>query len=149
MMKNYRFGFEIWGLALFLIIMIPNFIWFAFPAPNDILRAESATGIIDAVASVCQVVIIAALCFVINRDRKKLAFTPMITGTVICCILYFTGWVFYYSGTVSAIIILCLTLPPCMAFLLFALDRKNMPAFIPAAVFTVCHMIYAAVNFII
>ncbi len=41
MLKNYKLSFEIWGLLLFLIVMIPNFIWFAIPAPNDILRAES------------------------------------------------------------------------------------------------------------
>ena len=40
MLKNYKLSFEIWGLLLFLIVMIPNFIWFAIPAPNDILRAE-------------------------------------------------------------------------------------------------------------
>ena len=40
---RYCKSFEIWGLLLFLIVMIPNFIWFAIPAPNDILRAESVT----------------------------------------------------------------------------------------------------------
>lgn len=36
--KNYQLGFDPWGLALFLTIMLPNFVWFAFPAPNDMLR---------------------------------------------------------------------------------------------------------------
>ena len=29
MLKRYKLSFEIWGLLLFLIVMIPNFIWFA------------------------------------------------------------------------------------------------------------------------
>ena len=35
--KKYKIGFDIWGLIIFIVIMIPNFIWFAVPAPNDIL----------------------------------------------------------------------------------------------------------------
>ena len=42
MIKKYKMGFDIWGLITFIIIiMIPNFIWFAVPAANDILRGES------------------------------------------------------------------------------------------------------------
>ena len=43
-MKKYRFGFEPWGLLLFLVVMLPNLIWFAVPAPNDILREGPAGG---------------------------------------------------------------------------------------------------------
>ena len=28
-MKPYRFGFDFWGLLLFLLVMLPHFIWFA------------------------------------------------------------------------------------------------------------------------
>lgn len=35
------------------------------------------------------------------------------------------------------------------AFLLFAIDRKNFAAVIPTVIFSVCHLIYGAVNFII
>jgi hypothetical protein len=38
-MKNIKFN--IYGLLLFIFIMIPNFIWFVVKAPNDILRSES------------------------------------------------------------------------------------------------------------
>ena len=55
MLKKYKIGFDIWGALLFLIIMIPNFIWFVVPAPNDILRAESITETVDTVAIVCQI----------------------------------------------------------------------------------------------
>ena len=48
---RYRFGFDVWGLLLFLLVMLPNFIWFAVPAPNDILRTESVTPVVDVIAS--------------------------------------------------------------------------------------------------
>lgn len=46
MLKKYRIGFDILGLLLFLLIIIPNFIWFAIPASNNVLRVESFTPII-------------------------------------------------------------------------------------------------------
>lgn len=149
MLKNYKFQFDIWALLLFLMIMIPNFIWFAIPAPNDILRAKSLTETIDAVASVCQVLMIAALCIFKNRESRKLCASPFIVAAGICCLLYFSSWIVYYSGIVTAIVILGLTLPPCLAFLFYAIDRKNGLALIPISIFTVCHLIYGVANYII
>ncbi len=51
LVKEYRFGFEVWGLVLFIGIMLPNFVWFAVPAPNDILRGESVTEIADIIGA--------------------------------------------------------------------------------------------------
>ena len=53
MIKKYKIGFDIWGLITFIIMMIPNFIWFAVPAPNDILRGESIPKTVDVIASIC------------------------------------------------------------------------------------------------
>ncbi|MDR0861421.1 MAG: hypothetical protein LBN30_01380 [Oscillospiraceae bacterium] len=149
MLKKYKIGFDIWGLVLFLIIMIPNFIWFTVPAPKDILRAESVTMALDTIASICQVLMIIALCFFLNRKRKRLAFTPPVIAMIICCLLYFMSWGFYYIGITNALVVLGLTVPPCLAFLSFAIDRKNMIAAVPIIIFTVCHLIYGIVNYIV
>ncbi len=147
--KKYKLSFDIWGLLLFLIIMIPNFIWFAVPAPNDVLRADSVTGAIDVIASVCQVLMVIALCIFVNRKSCKFRVTPLIIAVIICCLLYFASWISYYTGMVNTVIILGLTVFPCSAFMLFAIDRKNMIAVVPISVFTICHLIYGVVNFII
>ena len=68
-LDKYRFGFDVWGLVLFFIIMIPNFIWFAVPAENDVLRTESITPVIDMIASIAQVTMIITLC-IIKRCRE-------------------------------------------------------------------------------
>ena len=67
-LKEYKFGFNIYGLLLFLIIMIPNFIWFAVPAPNDVLRTESVTEVIDTIASVCQVLMVISFVYFCNHQ---------------------------------------------------------------------------------
>lgn len=149
MFKKYKLRFDNWGALLFLIIMIPNFIWFAVPAPNDILRQESITPIVDTIGSVCQIIFVAALCIVINKERDNIRISPLLISSAVCIGLYFLGWVLYYNGIVNPMVIIYLTLPPCVAFILFALDRKNFIALIPAACFTICHLIYGIANFIL
>ncbi len=149
MFKRYKLSFEIWGLLLFLIVMIPNFIWFAIPAPNDILRAKSITEMVDTVASVCQILMIVAISIIRNRESKKLCISPFIIMAATCYLLYVASWIAYYSGMTNVVVILGLTIPPCLAFLFFAIDRKNGIALIPISIFTICHLVYGAVNFII
>lgn len=147
-LKKYKFGFDFWALILFAVIMIPNIIWAFAPAPNDVLRAESKTQALDIIASVCQVLFVAAICLLKRDDVGKIKITPF---TVLACtfaIAYFIAWILYYAGIAGAIVILLLTVPPCLAFIFYALDRKNYLALIPASIFTVCHLIYAIVNFI-
>ncbi len=149
MLKKYKIGFDIWGLSLFLIIMIPNFIWFAVPAPNDILRADSITKAVDTVGSVSQVLMIILLCILINKEQKETKRSQWIIAVIISCLLYFVSWVFYYCGITNTFVILGLTIPPCLAFIFFAIARKNKIAIIPISVFAICHLIYGIVNFVI
>ena len=62
--------------------------------------------------------------------------------------MYFASWILYYVGIVDVFVILGLVIFPCLAFLFFAVDRKNRIAMIPISIFTICHLIYAVVNFI-
>ena len=147
--SRYRFGFDIWGLLLFLVVMAPNFIWFAVPAPNDILRTESVTPVVDTLGSVFQVLTVACLCFVIHKERSKLRFSPWVIAAIACIAVYYIGWLLYYAGITAPWAILLLTLPPCAAFILFAIDRKNLPAVVLASGFAVCHCVFGVVNFLI
>jgi hypothetical protein len=130
-------------------MMLPNFLWFAFPAPNDVLRVISSTPITDAIGSFLQISLIASLSCLTHKDSKPLSLTAGIIATLICVIAYFVGWVLYYHAITCAWVILMLTLPPCFAFLFYAIDRKNWIATTLGIGFTVCHLIFALVNFIL
>ena len=147
MLKHYRFGLDPWGLVLFLVTMIPTFIWLAVPVPNDILRAESITPTVDAIGFVLQMLFVAIICLVVRKDRTRNSI--LIIATTACVILYFVGWVLYYLGVTSPAVLLLLSLPPCLAFIFYAGARRNLIALIPSIGFTICHMIYTSVNFII
>ena len=147
--KKYKFGFDISGLILFLLVMAPTVIWLAVHAPNDVLRAESITPVVDTIGSVCQFLAIACLCCVINKERGRLRLSPLVVASIACVVVYWLGWVLYYRGIANAWVILLLTLPPCAAIILFGADRKNLLAVLLASGFTVCHLIFAMMNFIL
>ena len=149
MLKKYKFGFDFWGLLLFLLIMIPNFIWFAVPAPNDVLRADSVTPIVDGIGSFCQVTFIAAICILKRKDIGAVRFTKLVITALSLVAFYYLGWIFYYRGIVNPFVIILLTLPPCFSFIVYTIDRKNMIATIPAVIFTICHIIYGVANYIL
>lgn len=110
-MKKFRIGFDSGGLLLFLVVMLPNFIWFAIPSPNDILRRESVTVTLDTAASVFQVLMAASLIFVIHPGRKPLRLAGLL-GVIGCAVLYYSGWILYYLGWAGWFVILLLTVPP-------------------------------------
>ena len=108
--KRCRFGFDPWGLGLFLLIMVPNLVWSAYPAPNDVLRARSVTPLLDAAAQVFQIVMVAALCGVVNTARSKSVKRGWAAGAILCTALYFAGWAAYYAEVVDLAVILTLYL---------------------------------------
>ncbi|MBQ8538911.1 MAG: hypothetical protein IJ433_04605 [Ruminococcus sp.] len=149
MMKRYKLGFDFLGLILFALMMIPTLLWSFIQAPNDILRTESITPVIDIIASISQTVMIASLCLLINKNSDKLKLSPMIIATVICFLMYFLGWILYYCGVVNPLIILDLTIPPSLAFVFYAIDRKNIISVATGTMFLICHLIFGVVNFIL
>ncbi len=148
-MRRYKLAFDPWGLLLFVLIMLPNLVWFAVPAPRDILRGQSGTETLDAVASVCQVLLVAALCGVVNRERGPLRMTALLGSCAVCGLLYYLGWVLYYRGIVYPTVILLLTAPPCLCFFFYALDRKNFISIFPITAFTICHLLCSYINFVV
>ena len=148
LLKRYTMGFDLWGLLLFAIIMLPNLIWMAHPAPNDVLRAESVTPVVDIIGSICQMAMIFCLCFIRRVDARPLRLSPMVVAALVCVLVYLAAWGCYYAGITNQLILLLLTLVPCTAFLLYLADRQNGIGLIPAALFTLCHVIFAIVNFL-
>lgn len=146
-LRDYKFGFNISALILIAIILLPNIIWGFVPAQNDILRAESSAPVLDAFATVFQVILLAALCILRNKNTEKLNFSVFLILCAATCALYVICWITYYCGLVHITLIIGLCVFPCISFAFFATDRKNYIALIPIAIFTVLHFTSTAVNF--
>lgn len=150
MIKRLRFQFEPWGLGLFLLVMLPNFIWFAVPAPDDILRSGGAETAWDTAASVLQVLLTVSLCVLKNPSAERVSFrSPLFLISLLLCIGYWGIWVLYYAGIASPPILLLLCLLPCSTFLVFSLYRKNGCAAAFGMLFTLCHTVSTVLNFLI
>lgn len=145
---KYTMGFDLWGLLLFAVIMLPNILWMFFPAPNDLLRAESVTPVVDGIASFCQMLMVFCLCLIIRRDAHPLRLSPILVCVCACVLGYWLAWGCYYAGLAVLPAVLLMTLLPCAAFLLYLWMRGNLIGLIPAIVFTVCHIIFAFCNFL-
>lgn len=148
LLKKYTMGFEGWALTLFAAIMLPNLLWALLPAPNDVLRAESVTPVADGIASFCQMLMVFCLVCICRTDRKPLRLNGTIGGCIGCVLVYWAAWGLYYAGIAHPAVLLCMTLMPCAAFILFALERRNRIALIPATVFTLCHLYFCIRNFL-
>lgn len=125
-MKSYKIRVDGGGALLFLFIMLPNLFWAAVPAPDDVLRRESCTPLLDAAGSACQVLFTAALCMLVNKTRKPLGATPLVLASAGCVLAYFIGWGFYYAGFTGLPVILALTLPPLLRVSVFCGGPKKL-----------------------
>ncbi len=139
-MKKIRFN--IYGLLLFLIIMIPNIIWFIVPAKNDILRIESITPLIDNIAGILQGMMILCLCFINKKQENKYGLS-----SIVCVALYFISWILYYCSIANIAIILAMCVFPCLAFIFYEIKTRNWLALIPTLIFSVLHLVHGILNF--
>lgn len=146
--KDYKFSFGISAAVLFAIVMLPNIIWAFAPSQNDILRNESQTQVLDVFATVFQVLMIATLCILKNKNASKLCFSPFIICTMAFCVLYYLCWILYYCQIARGGVILGMCIFPCLTFVAFCADRKNYIALAPAIVFFALHLASTIINFL-
>lgn len=78
--------------------------------------------------------ILLRFAFFVNKRNYKFCMTPLVITVIICCLLYFASRIGYYLGIVNAVIIFGLTIPPCLAFIFFAIDRRHTIAVVPISI---------------
>ncbi|WP_300738208.1 hypothetical protein [uncultured Dubosiella sp.] len=71
MSSSKTFSFDWRGLVLFLLIMIPNVIWFTCPAPDDVLRHTTDHKMLDSIMSVVQIAMVGSLCISGKQKRNS------------------------------------------------------------------------------
>ena len=140
--KSYRVRFMPWGLALFGLIMLPNLFWFAAPAEHDALKQTTELPWLDMVQMVFQAMMIGCLCMLDNVQAKPFRLrSPLMMAALVCCGIYYVFWAAYFCGSVNGLVLLALCLFPSAAFLLYAVDRCNMPGVFTGAAFALCHLV--------
>lgn len=144
---KYSFKVDWWAGVLFLIIMIPNVIWQLWPPAMDPLHKETATPIINKVASVMQVLMISTLLF-FRRDSVPSSMKHIYTlAAWACLLLYLSLWVLYFCGICTTTSVVAMAMLPCLSFVTDALGRRYWVAVVCSIGFFICHLAFAIVNF--
>lgn len=149
MLKKYKFGIDTWAIWLFAVIMLPNIIWALSDLPNDILKSETLTPVLDNIMTIAQVLAILSLCLIKNRETQNRPIKSSLPAiSVAVCMLYYSAWIFYFSGGSDGFILTALCVTPCVALILYCLFRKNAPALLFTALFSVFHIMRNVLNFL-
>lgn len=145
MSSSKTLSFDWRGLVLFLLIMIPNVIWFTCPAPDDVLRHTTDHKMLDSIMSVTQIAMVVSLC--ISGKQTKQNSWQQYTTILLFVLLYYGCWILYYLTAANTMILWGLTIFPCLAFLLLARAEENRPALFLTILFTICHMANTFLSF--
>lgn len=141
MMKEYGFGFEYKGLIAFLLVMIPNFIWMAYPPEiNPLVGMIAPYDWLNIVMNVSQWIMIAMICILIRpRIEKGNSRKLYLVSAIVCLIIYYLLWIGYYNGFTSKHILLGMAWIPSLLFIFVVLWLKKYWALIPSIIFLSIH----------
>ena len=142
--EKYKWGFDFWALVLFAVLMLPNIIYWCIPEFSDL----GGDGVIDTFANILQVFGVGLLIFLVQKEgkekkEKKYFFDSLFMTASLMLLLYYAAWMIYFFGTLNTGIVLFLAGCPCIALILFAIERKNYIALVPLAIFGVLHIVSA------
>lgn len=138
--KKYRIGIDLWALALFALVMIPNLVFFCVPALQERIYAQ--TNAIDIAASVFQAIFVILLVFVVRREQEKPNLSaPLVLISLVCLLVYYIAWIFVYCDYVNDAVQLFLAVLPCASFILFEIERRHWIALVPTALFSALHVV--------
>lgn len=140
--KNYKLGMDFWALLLYLAIMLPNVIYLCLgnEDPGGGVRA------LEIVSIVFEILSVAAMLFVIRKERtKKGFFDSLYLTSALFLALYYVAWIFCFLNRLNLAVLLFLAVCPCAAMLLFELERRNVIALAATGLFTIFHVLAALI----
>lgn len=145
--KRFRIGLNGFGVIAFVAVMIPNVLWYYFPAANDPLRIPSSTVLLDTIGTFFQALFVFIMCLFVDRMAEKpTGKHPCILAAFALILLYYLSWTLYYFVTVHMAVILALAVLPCLAFLAVEAAYQNRVAVVPTVIFLVLHTVSAVLN---
>lgn len=146
MPQRCKIGLNLYGVLLFVAIMLPNVVWAFVPAEKDVLRAESVTPALDVAASVFQFLTVAAVAVIVYGTFKSGKIPFMIA--LIPAAAYYVCWVVYYFATPCGALLVFMAVLPCLALILYAWFEKNYAGAAFGAVFMILHIVSTCLNFL-
>jgi len=145
--NTYKYRFDWWALILLVVVMIPNIIWGIFSPSDDVLRIESQTPIADTIGSISQVLMLASLMLLRRKNSPSTNEKNWNIATLLLTTLYLICWISHFMGYTPKAFIIAMAVIPCMFFGSYAIGKRNFLALFFCAIFSVCHILFAVVNY--
>ncbi len=125
---RYRFGFDIFALILFLLIMAPNIIWSFIEAPNDVLRVESVTKVAIRIASISYVFMAFTIGIQGILQGLRNAVSPLILSLLRLCVFIFPiAYAFTYLKNVVTFVWITFIISEFLTSIIsFIVIKKNV-----------------------
>lgn len=144
---RYYYSFD-WKALIFIILMhIPSVLWAVLAGADDPLRVESLTTEFDIAGLIAEILMICSLIGLRSTREAEYPLLPVIVATILCAVAYYAGWGMYLMGHQGHLVITALAVSPCLALAGYSIFRRNHIALVLSVIFTMCHLIYAVVNF--
>lgn len=139
--KHYRIGLSVWGLAVYLLQLLPNGIWLLCRSENDLLSQNTSPYLGLEILEKASGILLAVLLILLKRQppsRSHRVFWFLSMG-FLCA--YYAAWGCYFAGTAPPwLLVAGLAAMPPLCFAACAVWLRNYPALFPCAVFAAVHL---------
>ena len=146
---NQYLGFWVLGIVLFAVQEIPYMVMSLFNLKtNPIMNMTETSMTLDVCEKILGSLCIALMVFIVHKDAKLFSIADgrekiFFILAVILLIANFAGWVLYFTGHQSILIMMLfiVALPP-LYYVTVGLWRQNLPLAVTGAVFLTVHFIH-------
>jgi hypothetical protein len=140
---GYVIAFSLVGLLLYALQLLPNIIWLAMPPANDVLKHNSSPhAAVNLVEQIFGIATAALLIIVITRAGTEGTNSSwLLFCAAVFLAGYYTAWVLYYQGNVSAwLLVFGIAAMPPLYYFFVASWMKDYPALVPCVIFGIAHI---------
>jgi len=148
MLKNYKIGLSLIGIAAVVLIMVPNIIYLFATLPNDVLSTnEAGYWLWNTFENIGRFGSMITLCIVV---RKNAALKNSILNAASICslLLYYSLWIAYFKGIFNGLSLVGLAFFPTVFFLLISWKLKNAITFSFSLLFAIVHIAITGSNYL-
>ena len=146
--KNQYFGLFALGFVFLLLQELPYIVMPWIPlASNPLMEMQDKSLVLNALEKLLGVSCIFGMLFLVRGDTKWLSLGTGGEKVFLCVAMlalagYYVGWILYYNGVQTLLLILCLLVaPPPVYYAFIGLWRKNYVLAALGGAFLIAHIL--------
>lgn len=139
-------GFSWKGLAVFLLPMLPNVLFFILKDPNGRTTVTNNHLLLDIIEHGSQGIYAALLIFLVSRKESTILSGYMVF-IVLFLLVYFGLWVAYFTIGANFTMLMLMAIIPVIYFIIAEVWLHNLPAVVFTVIFGIAHVIITYIDY--